>query len=155
MAKQRRPDDKTSDLSTQAAGFVSEHGQIGEGNPFLKRYLMRSLEVFLYWMPVWVPLILLAQIGTLGLKASRKEEQRLIGHEEELQERFERDTEEMRGLNRQLEALDNEIYLERLRRQRVEEQKLEIEERGLAPLPPVSGTGSPTEPESTRPAVQR
>lgn len=120
---------------------------------------MRSLEVFLYWMPVWVPLILLAQIGTLGLKASRKEEQRLIGHEQELQERYERDTDEMQGLSRQLEALNNDIYLERLRRQRVEEQKLEIEQRGLAPLPPVgtSGPGSEsgTESESPQPAVQR
>lgn len=142
MAKQRRPDDKTSDLPLQDAGFVSEKGKIVDNNPFLKRYLMRSLEVFLYWMPVWVPLILLAQIGTLGLKASRKEEQRLIGHELELRERLETDQRENEALRRQLEALDNDVYLERLRRQRVEEQKLEIEERGLAPLPPVSGPGS-------------
>ncbi len=144
MAKQRRPDNKTSDLPLQAAGFVSEKGNLEANNPFLKRYLMRSLEVFLYWMPVWVPLILLAQIGTLGLKASRKEEQRLIGHETDLQDRFERDVKEMKGLKRQLDALGNDIYLERLRRQRTEEQKLEIEERGLAPLPPVSQP-SPTE----------
>lgn len=97
---------------------------------------MRSLEVFLYWMPVWVPLILLAQIGTRGLKAARHEKQRLFGHKIELDDRKVRDETELRDLQTQLEALDDDIYLERLRRMRVIEQKAEIQDRGLELLPP-------------------
>lgn len=102
---------------------------------------MRSLEVFLYWMPVWIPLILLAQFGTRGLRPARLEEERLDGHQVELDERHERDSAELEALQLQLEALDDDIYLERLRRQRVQEQRAEIESRGLAPLPVIHTPG--------------
>ncbi|MFT5059426.1 MAG: hypothetical protein ACI89E_002210 [Planctomycetota bacterium] len=147
MAKQRQAADRGNGLPVQSDDFVSSGGFRGQGLNFLKRYSMRSLEVFLYWMPVWVPLILLAQVGTLGLRASRSEEQRLIGHETELNQRYESDAQENQDLKRQLQALDSPIYLERLRRQRVDQQQAEIESRGLAPtlpgenrLPPVSET---------------
>jgi hypothetical protein len=147
LAKQRQAADRGNGLPVQSDDFVSSGGFRGQGLNFLKRYSMRSLEVFLYWMPVWVPLILLAQVGTLGLRASRSEEQRLIGHETELNQRYESDAQENQDLKRQLQALDSPIYLERLRRQRVDQQQAEIESRGLAPtlpgenrLPPVSET---------------
>jgi hypothetical protein len=107
---------------------------------FSRRYLVRSLEVFLYWMPVWVPLILLAQIGTRGLKPARQEEDSLLEKEEKLSERLEADEVEARELGDQREALDDEVYLERLRRQRQDRQRADVEDRGLAPQPEVEGT---------------
>lgn len=137
----RRKRNGDVDLSPQDANLgIKSKAEKTESSRFLRRYLMRSLEVFLYWMPVWAPLILLAQIGTRGLREARSEDQRLRGHEEELQGRQHRDASELEALKTQLDALDDPIYLERLRRQRVQEQKIEIDDRGLAPLPPVEGS---------------
>jgi hypothetical protein len=111
----------------------------GEGLRFAGRFARRALEVFLYWMPVWVPLILLAQLGVRGLRPARLEDERLRGHESELEGRLEEDRSEARALRRQLDALHDDIYLERLRRRRAAEQQREIEERGLAPSPPADG----------------
>jgi hypothetical protein len=136
MAKGRKQSATEGEAQSRASLFVARPAaERSEGVWFARRYLMRSLEVFLYWMPVWVPLLLLAQIGTRGLKPAREEEQRLLRHEAELLERLERDQLEARELDDQREALDDEIYLERLRRQRQARQRAEIEARGLAPLP--------------------
>lgn len=109
-----------------------------DGVRFAGRYLRRSLEVFLYWMPVWVPLILLAQVGTRGLRPARVEDRRLRAEEQRLEERLQADRAEAEALRRQLDALHDDIYLERLRRRRAAEQQREIEERGLAPRLPAA-----------------
>ncbi|MFT7668821.1 MAG: hypothetical protein ACI8X5_001520 [Planctomycetota bacterium] len=103
---------------------------------FLRRYVLRSLEVFMYWMPVWVPLILLAQFGTRGLKPALHEKKRLLGQEEMLNERLEKDTKEAQQLADTLEALYDPIFIERLRRERQARQIEEVKLRGLAPVLP-------------------
>ncbi len=81
---------------------------------------MRSLEVLCYWMPVWVPLLLLAQFGSRGLKPARIEERRLAAHEAALEERrarLEQRRDELEALRR---AHEDPVYQERLRRAALE-----------------------------------
>lgn len=121
-------------------------GQEGPGRAFLRSYVLRSLEVFTYWMPVWVPLILLAQLGTRGLQPALDERQRLLEHERNLLERLEADEARARELSAWHEAIGDDIYRERLRRltqdelvRRLEARTGETEEpRGPAP----AGTGA-------------
>lgn len=141
MAKRQKPEHGANDLHSQDGRIVVRGNVSADDARFARRYLRRSLEVFLYWMPVWVPLILLAQIGTRGLKPSRLEEQRLGGHERELEGRLDADMQEAESLQRQIEALHDDIYLERLRRQRAAEQQREVDERGLTPKPPITDAG--------------
>jgi hypothetical protein len=134
MAKRRKKRTAASDSQSQAALLVDAPPLVHtEGLDFTRRYLLRSVEVFLYWMPVWVPLILLAQLGTRGLKPARAEDERLKLHEERLLERLQIDKDESRRLNESLEALDDPIFIERLRRKRQERQRDEIERRDLSP----------------------
>jgi len=138
MAKRQKPEHGANDLHAQDGRIVVRGDASADDVRFARSYLRRSLEVFLYWMPVWVPLILLAQLGTRGLKPARLEEDRLLGHERELGGRLEADLQEAESLQRQIEALHDDIYLERLRRQRAAEQQREVEARGLTPRPPAS-----------------
>lgn len=137
MGKGRKRKRAESDTQSREALFVgpSTGGSVA-GADFTRRYLLRSLEVFLYWMPVWVPLILLAQLGTRGLKPAQTEERRLLHHEDRLLERLEADEAEAERLSNTLEALDDPIFIERLRRQRQERQRAEVESRGLTPVLP-------------------
>lgn len=134
MAKGRKRTADESRAAEREGLFVEKpKAPHAEGRAFTRRYLLRSLEVSLYWMPVWVPLILLAQLGTRGLKPAMAEEERLLGEEAELLERHEEDEAEARELSDRLDALDDPIYLERLRRERQARQRAEVEARGLAP----------------------
>lgn len=117
-------------VATRASG-------LGEGAAFARRYLWRSAEVLMYWMPVWVPLILLAQLSSRGLSPALLEEERLTVREELLDERLRGDLDRARELDLKLEALDDEIYHERLLRLHRDEVRGEVEQRGLAPSVPV------------------
>lgn len=144
MAKGRKQAVGESDVQAQERLFAPPKAdRPSDGAWFTRRYLVRSLEVFLYWMPVWVPLILLAQLGTRGLRPARAEQEHLLEHEAELLQRLEQDRQEAQELRDQREALDDEIYLERLRRQRQARQRAEVEERGLAPEPAVEDGENP------------
>lgn len=138
MAKGRKKKAKASGEAQSQGALIADGPSPArtDGADFARRYLLRSLEVFLYWMPVWVPLILLAQLGTRGLKPALHERERLLNHEQRLLDRLETDEAEAERLSDTLEALDDPIFIERLRRQRVEEQRLEVERRGLTPEPP-------------------
>jgi len=137
MAKARRTDvASTAPLERDGAAMDRPRKPTSDGPGFARRYLLRSLEVTMYWMPVWVPLILLAQIGTRGLKPARLEEERLLQHERELFERLENDGAQARELDAVLRSFDDEIYRERLRRIQQAENRAEVEERGLAPRVP-------------------
>jgi hypothetical protein len=103
----------------------------GVGVGFIRSYLTRSLEVFLYWMPVWVPLILLAQIGSLGLDPALEEEQRLLEQEQELFDRLAADEARARKLVDLHKALGDDIYHERLNRLNRDEARQEVETRSL------------------------
>jgi hypothetical protein len=138
MARREPPDPGPSASPAGSGEFVVRGSVAADGVRFAGRYLRRSLEVFLYWMPVWVPLILLAQVGTRGLRPARVEDRRLRAEEQRLEERLQADRAEAEALRRQLDALHDDIYLERLRRRRAAEQQREIEERGLAPRLPAA-----------------
>jgi len=126
----------TSDLHEQDGLLAASTTPLAGGPGFARRYLVRSLEVLMYWMPVWVLLILLAQIGTRGLRPAVEEEQRLIEHERALLERLESDEAHARELYTVREAMSDDIYQERLRRRDQDEIRAEIEERGLHPREP-------------------
>ena len=49
--------------------------------------LARAGEVVLFWIPVLVPLVLLAQLGTLGLKPALENARAIAADERELDER--------------------------------------------------------------------
>jgi hypothetical protein len=87
-------------------------------------------------MPVWVLLVLLAQIGTRGLKPALEEKQRLLEHERALAERMEADEARALKLYSVHEALTDEIYQERLRRLDQDELRAEVEARRLELRPP-------------------
>ena len=80
--------------------------------------LARAAEVTLFWLPVFVPLVLLAQLGTKGLKPALIESRRLELERTRLDERhaliLDRDLE----LNKGLEASKDRIYHARLMRRR-------------------------------------
>ncbi len=84
----------------------------------LVRYGLRSLEVFAYWMPVWVPLVLLAQIGVRGYRPAVAERARLSAHQLDLEDRLEQERGARAALEAERKALNDPIYLERLRRNR-------------------------------------
>ena len=130
---------KSRRLAAQDGTLVASRPRsVGEGAAFARRYLWRSAEVLMYWMPVWVPLILLAQLSSRGLSPALLEEQRLLEQGQVLGERLETDESRARELDLKLEALDDEIYHERLLRLHRDEARAEIEARGLAPRIPVS-----------------
>jgi hypothetical protein len=141
MKKHARKDRVSNDqrMPAQDGTLVAAgSGGLSEGAAFARRYLWRSAEVLMYWMPVWVPLILLAQLSSRGLSPALLEEQRLTAREEALDERLHGDLERARELELKLEALDDEIYHERLLRLHRDEVLEEVERRGLAPRVPVS-----------------
>lgn len=81
-----------------------------------RRLVLRALEVVAYWMPVWVPLIVLAQFGTRGLAPARQEERRLEAHQAALEARRAQLLQRLEGLEALHQAQDDPIYQERLRR---------------------------------------
>jgi hypothetical protein len=70
----------------------------------------------LFWMPVWVPLVLLAQVGLLGLRPARAESRRLAEHEVELAERLAGHSARRATLEAWSVALDDPVYRERMQR---------------------------------------
>jgi len=94
-----------------------------------KRYqpFARAAEVTLFWLPVFVPLVLLAQLGTKGLKPALRESRRLEQEKTRLDERhafaLDRDLE----LGKGLEASKDLIYRARIMRRRHQEATLVIE----------------------------
>ncbi|MAF67019.1 MAG: hypothetical protein CMJ84_15350 [Planctomycetes bacterium] len=82
----------------------------------LRRGLSRVCGGILYWMPVWASVVLLAQIGLLGLRPARIESRRLAERGVELEERLAGHLERRATLNAWAEALDDPVYRERMRR---------------------------------------
>ena len=73
----------------------------------------KFLQLFVHWAPVWVPMLLLGQIGIRVFLPARLESQRLHREEERLKARCERAQatyDEYRTLSR---AQSDPIYLER------------------------------------------
>ena len=89
--------------------------------------LARAAEVTIFWLPVFVPLVLLAQLGTKGLKPALAESRRLEQIKTNLDERHTRVLDRDFELNKGLEASKDRIYRERLMRRRHQEATLIIE----------------------------
>ncbi|MCB9914997.1 MAG: hypothetical protein H6828_07590 [Planctomycetes bacterium] len=106
-----------------------------QGRGIARRYAARSAEVFLYWMPVWVPLVLLAQLTQGGLSPALREQEDLERKELELSQRLASDESRAHELDLKVEALGDEIYHERLLRLYSDEVREEVERRDLAPRP--------------------
>lgn len=102
-----------SDLTTTS----EPASESGRKHP-LGRFVCRVVSGVTYWMPVWVPLGLLAQLGLLGLKPALIEERRLEQAETRLAARLAGLREERDELEHELAAFEDPIYLERLRRLR-------------------------------------
>jgi len=98
-----------------SAGRPTGAGKARRG-PSLPRRLARPLGLVAHWMPVWVPLVLLCQIGLLGLRPALSENLRLAERERVLGERYERHLARRTELDLLLRALDDPVYQERLRR---------------------------------------
>ena len=76
----------------------------------------RLLGGVLHWAPVWVPLVLLWQVGTLGLKPALAEEARLVEEGKSVEERHERTRAQFESLENEAEAWQDPVYQERRRR---------------------------------------
>jgi len=92
-----------------------------------RRPFARTAEVLLFWLPVFVPLILLAQLGTKGLRPALAESKRLEQKERELNEKQTLALERQRDLAAGIEALGDPIYRERIMRRRRHDAELAIE----------------------------
>ena len=69
-----------------------------------------------FWAPVWLPTVVLAQIVALGLGPAIAERRRLAAAEHELSQRLAREQDEQAQLQRWQHAQSDPIYLERERR---------------------------------------
>jgi hypothetical protein len=68
------------------------------------------------WTPVWIPLVLLGQVLTLGLLPAYRESRRLAQAENAVSGRAAHLTAEERKLSTQAEMLVDPVYRERVRR---------------------------------------
>lgn len=71
---------------------------------------------FLYWLPLMAALGLLAQVGILGLKPGLEERAFLDFEREKVEQRNIELREEYHGISQEVEAWQDPVYLERLRR---------------------------------------
>jgi hypothetical protein len=69
-----------------------------------------------YWAPVWVPMVVLAQVALGGLRPALAESRRIDREEVRMAERLDRELAESAQLERALQAQDDPIFLERERR---------------------------------------
>ena len=72
--------------------------------------LARSAEVLLFWLPVLVPLLLLGQLGTQGLRPALVNAEKLGEDERKLDERLSLTELERGDLEAELNALTDPIY---------------------------------------------
>ena len=89
--------------------------------------LARAAEVTLFWLPVFVPLVLLAQLGTKGLRPAIAESKRLELIKTKQDERHAFTLDRDLQLNEGLEASKDIIYRTRLMRRRHQEATRIIE----------------------------
>ena len=87
----------------------------------------------LRWIPVFAALGLLAQLGLRGVKPALAEQRALLGKEAELELRERLMRERRARAFERLEALDDPIYVERMRRMRLHELERELRQRGIDP----------------------
>ena len=75
--------------------------------------LARAGEVILFWIPVVIPLVLLSQLGTKGMRPALQEAEELAEDERKLDEMLLVTEEEHRKLESEYDSLGDEIYRHR------------------------------------------
>ena len=88
--------------------MIKEPNDSGRQHP-----LARAGEVLLFWIPVIVPLILLGQLGTGGMRPALKEAAELEEDERKLNEQLLLTELRRRELESELDALGDPIYRHR------------------------------------------
>ena len=88
--------------------MIQEPNDSGRQHP-----LARAGEVFLFWIPVIVPLILLGQLGTGGMRPALREAAELEEDERKLDEQLLLTELRRRDLESALDALGDPIYRHR------------------------------------------
>ncbi len=83
----------------------------------------RALGLFMYSLPVLVPLALLAQIAIRGLKPALAEHERLLHEEAVVTERHMASEQEYLAKQAEVDAWRDPMYRARLRRVRGEDEK--------------------------------
>ena len=91
--------------------------------------LARAAEVFLFWIPVLVPLILLGQLGTQGLRPALVKADKLEEDERGLDEQLWKNELRGRELKAKFDALTDPIYRHR------NELRLREKARAVQPSP--------------------
>jgi hypothetical protein len=76
------------------------------------------VRFFRYWTPVWLPVLLLAQVCFLGLKPALAERDRLEGAEAVVDARYQDAESHFESLDAQFIAWQDPVYQERQRRLR-------------------------------------
>jgi hypothetical protein len=88
--------------------MIQEPNNSGRQHP-----LSRAGEVILFWIPVMVPLILLGQLGTKGMRPALQDAAELEEDERKLDDKLLVTELRRRGLQSDLDALSDEIYRHR------------------------------------------
>lgn len=79
----------------------------------------RVLRRVVYWSPVWIAMLLFAQVAFRGLRPAWSERRRLIEAEAMMDARHARDLALRAEIQRGLRARSDPIFLERQRRMRI------------------------------------
>ena len=75
--------------------------------------LARAGEVFLFWIPVVIPLVLLSQLGTQGMRPALEEAEAMAEDERKLDEELLVTEERRSELDSEYQSLGDEIYRHR------------------------------------------
>jgi hypothetical protein len=109
------------------------------------RRLRRTIGGLLYWAPVWVPLLVLCQIATRGLKPALAEAARLESAGMDVEERHTDTRDRFEDLEDLFEALLDPVYRERWLRWR--------ESMGPGYLRPALSSPARTTPRAGEPRI--
>ena len=94
-----------------------------KSKPAARGLLLTSVGVILFWMPVWIPLCLLAQIALRGLNPSLVEHERLLREEQTVTERHEAARAQFQSMQAEATAWKDPVYHERVRRVRAADEE--------------------------------
>jgi hypothetical protein len=103
------------------------------------RGLAAVFKQIAYWAPVVLAMAFLAHVAHKSLTPALREKARLELREAEMQGREQRQLDQQQGLETELEALDDPIYQERVRR--MEQQTESVPLKVTSPVPYSEGAG--------------
>lgn len=87
------------------------------------RLVGAGTSLLVYWMPVWVPLVLLWQVADRGLRPAQEEALRLAREEQTVAARYTGARRSFERMSAEAEAWTDPVYRERVRRLRLAEDR--------------------------------